>query len=43
MANNQRRVLRYHKGNQNPYIEEDNTMTKGTSTKGQKTIYKTYI
>jgi hypothetical protein len=32
-------------GNQNPYIEkeQDNTMAKRKSTKGQATIYKTYI
>ena len=29
-------------GNQNPYIE-DNAMAKRKSTKGQTTIYKTYI
>ena len=30
-------------GNQNPYIEEeDNTMAKRKSTKGQTTIYKAY-
>ena len=39
-----RRVWRYQSGNQNPYIEEeDNTMAKRKSTKGQTTIYKTYI
>jgi hypothetical protein len=27
---------------QNPYIEEDNTMAKRKSTKGQTTIYRTY-
>jgi len=35
-----RRVLRYQKGNQNPYIKEQTTQRK--STKGQTTIYKTY-
>ena len=36
-----RRVWRYQRGNQNPYIEEgqDNTMEK--RTKGQTMIYKT--
>ena len=29
------------KGNQNPYIEEEQT-TQRKSTKGQTTIYKTY-
>jgi len=28
-------------GNQNPYIEEEQTMAKRKSTKGQTTIYKT--
>jgi hypothetical protein len=36
---------RYQKGNQNPYIEEEQTTQwpKEKSTKGQTTIYKTYI
>jgi hypothetical protein len=28
------------KGNQNPYIEEDNTMARRKSSKGQTAIYK---
>ena len=33
------------RGNQNPYIEEEQTTqwSKEKSTKGQATIYKTYI
>jgi len=40
-----RRVWRYQRGNQNPYIEKrtNNTMAKRKSTKGQTTINKTYI
>jgi hypothetical protein len=39
-----RRVWRYQRGNQNPYIEEQTTQwPKEKSTKGQTTIYKTYI
>ena len=40
-----RRVCKYQRGNQNPYIEEEQTtqLTKEKSTKGQTTIYKTYI
>jgi len=39
-----RRVGRYQRGNQNPYIEEEqtNTMAKRKSTKGQTTINKLY-
>jgi hypothetical protein len=33
--------LKIPKGNQNPYIEEEQT-TQRKSTKGQTTIYKTY-
>jgi hypothetical protein len=37
-----RRVWRYQRGNQNPYIEEeDNAMAKRKSTKGKTMIYKT--
>jgi hypothetical protein len=36
-----RRVWRFQRGNQNPYIE-DHTMSKRTSTKGETTNYKTY-
>jgi hypothetical protein len=32
-----------YRGNQNPYIEEQNTMAKWKITKGQTMIYKTYI
>jgi hypothetical protein len=34
--------LKIPKGNQNPYIEEEQT-TQRKSTKGQTTIYKTYM
>jgi hypothetical protein len=39
-----RRVRRYQRGNQKPYIEEEQTTPwpKEKSTKGQTTIYKTY-
>ena len=39
-----RRVCKYQRGNQNPYIEEEQTTQwpKEKSTKGQTTIYKTY-
>jgi hypothetical protein len=41
---NRRRVWRYQRGSQNPYIEEQRTQwPKEKSTKGQTTIYKTYI
>ena len=33
----------YQRGNQNPHIEEDNTMAKRKSTKGQTMIYKLNI
>ena len=36
-----RRVLRYQRGNQNPYIEEEQT-TQWPKEKIQTTIYKTY-
>jgi hypothetical protein len=38
------RVWRYQRGNNNPYIEEEQTTQwpKEKSTKGQTTIYKTY-
>jgi hypothetical protein len=36
-----RRVGRYQRGNQNPYIEEEQT-TQWPKEKGQTTIYKTY-
>jgi hypothetical protein len=38
-----RRVCKYQSGNQNPYIEEEQTTQwpKEKSTKGQTTIYKT--
>ena len=38
-----RRVLRYQKGNNNPYMEEEQTTQwpKEKGTKGQTTIYKT--
>ena len=36
----QRRVWRYQRGNQNPYIEEQTT--QWPKEKGQTTIYKTY-
>ena len=39
-----RRVRRYQRGNQNPYIEEEQTAQwQKKSTKGQTTVYKTYI
>ena len=38
-----RRVWRYQSGNQNLNIQEEQTMAKRKSTKGQTTIYKTYI
>jgi len=39
-----RRVWRYQRGNQNPYIEEEQTTQwPKKSTKGQTRIYKTYI
>ena len=40
-----RRVLRYQRGNQSPYIEEEQKtqLPKEKSTKGQTTINKTYI
>jgi hypothetical protein len=34
-------VWRYQRGNQNPYIEEEQT-TQWPKEKGQTTIYKTY-
>jgi hypothetical protein len=39
-----RRVCKCQRGNQNPYIEEEQTTQrpKEKSTKGQTTIYKTY-
>ena len=37
-----RRVWRHQRGNQNPYIEEEQT-TQWPKEKGQTTIYKTYI
>ena len=38
-----RRVWRNQRGNQNPFIEEEQTRQwPQTSTKGQTTIYKTY-
>jgi len=39
------KVWRYQRSNQNPYIEEEQTtqLPKEKSTKGQTTIYKTYI
>jgi len=39
-----RRVRRYQRCNQNPYIEEEQTTQwpKEKRTKGQTTIYKTY-
>jgi hypothetical protein len=39
-----RRVCKYQRGNQNPYIEEEQTTQwpKEKSTKGQTKIYKTY-
>jgi len=37
-----RRVWRYQRGNQNPYIEEEQTTAKGKGIKGQTAIYKTY-
>ena len=39
-----RRVCKYERGNQNPYIEEEQTTQwpKEKSTKGQTKIYKTY-
>jgi hypothetical protein len=39
-----RRISRYQKGNQNPYIEEEQKTQwpKRKSTKGQTTINKTY-
>jgi hypothetical protein len=44
MLSNGRRVWRYQRGNQNPYIEEEQTTQwPKISTKGQTTIYKTYI
>jgi hypothetical protein len=43
-SNCSRRVWRYLRGNQNPYIEEeDNTMARRKSSKWQTMIYKTYI
>jgi hypothetical protein len=38
-------VSQIQRGNQNPYIEEEQTTQwpKGKSAKGQTTIYKTYI
>jgi hypothetical protein len=38
--NGGRRVLRYQRGNQNPYIEEQTIQCP--KEKVQKTIYKTY-
>jgi len=40
-----RRVWRYQRRNQNSYIKEEQTKQwpKEKSTKGQTTIYKTYI
>jgi hypothetical protein len=40
-----RRVGRYQRGNQNPYIEEGQTTQwpKRKKSKGKTTIYKTYI
>jgi len=40
-----RRVWRYQRGDRNPYIEEEQTTQwpKDKNTKGQTTIYKTYI
>ena len=37
-----RRVWGYQRGNQNPYIEEEQT-TQWPKEKGQTMIYKTYI
>jgi hypothetical protein len=39
-----RRVCKYQRGNQNPYIEEKQTTqwAKEKRTKGETTIYKTY-
>ena len=37
-----RRVCKYQRGNQNPYIEEEHNGQKKKSTKGQTTLYKTY-
>jgi hypothetical protein len=36
-----RRVWRYQRGNQHPYIEQTAQWSKEKSTKGQTTIYKT--
>ena len=36
-----RKVWRYQRGDQNPYIEEEQT-TQWPKEKGQTTIYKTY-
>ena len=40
-----RKVWRHQRGNENQYIEEEQTTQKdkGKSTKGQTTIYKSYI
>jgi hypothetical protein len=39
-----RKVWRHQRGNQNQYIEEQTTQKdKRKSTKGQTTIYKSYI
>jgi hypothetical protein len=46
MRNSKKKSLKIPKGNQNAYYKEEkttNTMAKRKSTKGQKTIYKTYI
>jgi len=37
-----RRAWRYQRGNQNPYIEKEQT-TQWPKEKGQTTFYKTYI
>ena len=42
LVNMVRRVWRYQRNNQNPR-RTDNTMAKRKSTKGETTIYKTYI
>jgi hypothetical protein len=45
IACNIKRVWRYQRSNQNPYIDEENT-TQWPKEKGQKeqaSIYKTYI
>jgi hypothetical protein len=36
-------IRRYQRGNQNPHIAEEQTTQWPKSTKGQTTIYKTYI